>query len=281
MADTGEQMRAAIDLSGVPETMLWPLWHRVGVARGGESLLPDPVADDLVNRIDYPFQDHFGKPSVFAAIRARYCDDLIRTYVGIAGTEALVIGLGEGLETQPWRLADSTPNWFSVDLPEAIAVRERLLPHHPRTRLIAGSAFDTDWMDQIPSGSKPFITASGLLMYFAPDAIKRMLAGIAERFPGAELFFDTLPPMFGASGPMRVTRQYTSPELPWRISIDDVPSFLVSCGWSVVSSLTYAEPYPDRLRFYAFLSKIGPIRRRLAPGLIHARTTDFGMSRTQ
>ncbi|MEM7364773.1 MAG: class I SAM-dependent methyltransferase [Pseudomonadota bacterium] len=278
MTDRSLHAGSVLDLTGVPETMLWPLWHRVGIARKGESLLADPMANELVDQIDYPFERHFGKPSVFHAIRGRHCDDLIRAYVGKMEDDAVVVGLGEGLETQPWRFGNSTPRWFSVDLPEAIAVRQRLMPEHPKLQLVACSALDPAWMDRVPTGTRPFITASGLLMYFRDEEIRGLLATIAERFPGAELFFDTIPPMFAARTRrgFRVTPHYTAPEMPWGISIDRVTPFLTSCGWTVQSCQTYAEPYPDRLRFYALLSKIGPIRRRFAPGLVHARTSDFG-----
>jgi hypothetical protein len=39
-------------LTGVPETLLWALWHGV---------LADPVAVELVDRIDYPFAERFGE----------------------------------------------------------------------------------------------------------------------------------------------------------------------------------------------------------------------------
>ena len=59
--DTGG--RIAISLDGVPETMLWPLWHRVGLAETGrvprEELLDDPRAADLLRRINYDFVGRF------------------------------------------------------------------------------------------------------------------------------------------------------------------------------------------------------------------------------
>ena len=58
-------------LSGVPETMLWPLWNRAAEQTRRDRLIDDPIAAELVARIDYDFAGMFGKPSVFHAIWAR------------------------------------------------------------------------------------------------------------------------------------------------------------------------------------------------------------------
>jgi O-methyltransferase involved in polyketide biosynthesis len=40
------------DLEGVPETLLWTLWHRALEARRAGGVLRDPLAVELVDRID-------------------------------------------------------------------------------------------------------------------------------------------------------------------------------------------------------------------------------------
>lgn len=95
-----------IDLSGVLETMLWPLWNRAAEQRRGDRLIVDPMEEELVARVDYDFAEHFGKPSVFRPIRARICDDLIGAYLKQDADRPVVVALGEGLETQLWRLGD-------------------------------------------------------------------------------------------------------------------------------------------------------------------------------
>ena len=53
-------------LSGVPETALWTLYHRALAARKG--VLDDPKAIELVDRIDHPFQERFGKGELAAFV---------------------------------------------------------------------------------------------------------------------------------------------------------------------------------------------------------------------
>ena len=49
--------RIAVDLSGVPETLLWNLGLRAAATRMRRSLLEDPRAIEVVDRLDYEFAD--------------------------------------------------------------------------------------------------------------------------------------------------------------------------------------------------------------------------------
>lgn len=265
---------ASVALSGVPETMLWTLWNRAAELDRDDRLIVDTMAADLVARIDYDFAGRFGRPSVFHPIRARVSDDLIRAYLMRCDGDPTVVALGEGLETQFWRVDDGRVRWVTVDLAEAIGVRHRLLPDHPRVRLVCASALDDAWMDAVPSDTAPFITASGLLMYFREAEVSRLLARIAKRFPGAEIFFDAIPPFFSRKTLRghKVTKTYTAPQMPWGIRVDQLPLFLDRIpGIGALTIQTYADPFPQRTRVYALLSHIALLRNRLAASLVHAR----------
>jgi O-methyltransferase involved in polyketide biosynthesis len=169
-------------LSGVPETALWTLYHRALAARKG--VLEDPKAIELVERIDHPFEERFGGRGLAAwqGLRVLAFDDEIRRFLA-QRPDATVVALGEGLETQFWRVDNGRVRWVTVDLPESAALRERLLPGGERRTVIAASALDTAaWV-----GTRPdLITAQGLLMYFDRDAVHGLLAGL----PPATLLFD-------------------------------------------------------------------------------------------
>src|SRR6185295_10912605 len=67
-------------LEGVPETLLWTLWHRALEARRPDAVLHDPLAVELVDRIDYPFAERFGAGSLaqWQALRVRAFDREVR-----------------------------------------------------------------------------------------------------------------------------------------------------------------------------------------------------------
>ncbi|MEO1194283.1 MAG: class I SAM-dependent methyltransferase [Pseudomonadota bacterium] len=261
-------------LEGVAETLLWPLWHKACEAKRSDRLIDDPLAVQLVERIDYDFEGNFGTPKRLFPVRYRFGDERLHDFLQRHKEKASVVALGEGLETQYWRLGEPPVPWFSVDQPEVMVLRERLLPRGKTVTQLSCSALDQAWMDQIPEGSVPFISAMGLFMYFEEADVVRLLTAIAARFPGAELYFDAIPAAFSKKTlrGYQVTKAYRAPPMPWGISTDALSGFLRSIpGLDPISVRTYAEPFPSLFRFFYALSKIGPIRRRLAPSLVHAK----------
>lgn len=189
--------RMTVKLTGVPETLLWPLYGRASEARRSDGLLRDSRAARLMDSIDYPFDKRFGRPSQVFALRARCFDKVLEEILG-PHPDTLVVSLGEGLETQFWRVDNGTVDWLTVDLPETLEVRRKLLPDGPRRESLASSALDPAWMDHVEKllADRPrplFIVAQGLLMYFERDDVDRLLRDCASRFPGATVIFDAMP----------------------------------------------------------------------------------------
>jgi O-methyltransferase involved in polyketide biosynthesis len=180
-----------VDLSGVPETLLWNLGRRAAAARTGASLLDDPLAIEVAGRLQYDFKDA-SRGASWHAVRVATFDDAVRGFLGQhpAGT---VVALGEGLETQFWRLDNSRMRWLSVDLPATLDLRRRVLPEGPRQRSHAGSALDLSWLDQLDPAAPVLVTAQGLLVYFQRNEVHKLIAAIAERLPGSSLVFDVVP----------------------------------------------------------------------------------------
>lgn len=269
-----EREKIQPNLTGVPETLLWPLWNRAMESRRSDAVLHDPMAEGLIDRIDYDFQDSFGKPNALHAIRARVCDGLIAQYVADTLGKPVVVSLGEGLETQFWRIGKPDLRWISVDVQSAIALRRALLPYEVGNVLHAGSAFDPSWWAHVPDGSRPFISASGLLMYFSESEVAGLLGGISENLPGASIFFDTIPPFFAKkslSG-MKVTKTYQAPPMPWGIRLSDIPAFVSSCGsWQTCQAQGYGDIVPRRTPLYSAVTRMPGLRNRLAGGLVFAK----------
>jgi O-methyltransferase involved in polyketide biosynthesis len=183
-----------VELTGVPETLLWNLYHRAAEARRPDTVLDDPKAIELVEAIDFPFE-RFGEPRTaqWHALRVLCFDRAVRRFM-TAHPGGTVVALGEGLETQFWRVDDGRVRWLTVDLPETVEVRRRLLPDDPpRRRTFAGSALDHAWMDEVDPAGGVLITTQGLLMYLRPEEVRSLITACAERFPGGRLIFDSVP----------------------------------------------------------------------------------------
>ncbi|WP_199823371.1 class I SAM-dependent methyltransferase [Streptomyces sp. NRRL WC-3742] len=212
-------------LGRVEETALWTLWHRVVEARRGDGVLRDPVAVELVGRIDFPFEERFGSTgwvSQLQALRAGCFDREVTDFLRRC-PRGTVVGLGDGLETQAWRVDNGRARWLSVDLPEAARLRERLLPSDGRRRVLACSATDLRWMDEVDAGNGVMISAQGLLMYLRPTEVRELIAACAERFPGGEMVLDAVPRWFSAratAGKLR-DRYYEAPPMPFGMDADE------------------------------------------------------------
>jgi O-methyltransferase involved in polyketide biosynthesis len=205
-------------LEGVPETLLWTLHHRAVEARRRDAVLDDPLAIELVEHIDYPFERRFGARAwlgQWQALRARCFDREIRRFLS-AHPDGTVVALGEGLETQFWRVDNARVTWVSVDLPESIAARQRLLPHGERQRELACSALDTGgWMGEADAGRGLLLTAQGLLMHFRREEVHGLLRACAERFPGSDLVFDAVPAWATRIQPPPMDDGYVPPRWTW------------------------------------------------------------------
>lgn len=111
-----------------------------------------------------------------------------------AASGAVVVNLACGLDTRCCRV-DGYAHWYDLDLPETIAVRERLLPEHDAISQLAMSAMD-DWGGEITEqGASVLVIIEGLTMYLSQADVQRIFAVIAGRFPEAAVFVETMSPM--------------------------------------------------------------------------------------
>jgi O-methyltransferase involved in polyketide biosynthesis len=215
-----EQLR--VELGAVPETLLWTLYHRAVEARRDDAVLDDPLAVDLVDRLDYPFE-RFGTGAglgQWQALRVRCFDDEVRRFLA-RHPDGQVVALGEGLETQFWRVDNGRVRWLSVDLPEVVELRDGLLPASPRRHTIGCSALDERWIDEVDGARGLLVTAQGLLMYFEPAAVHGFLATCARRLRGGAIVFDAVPEWLrarSARGGLKSGEGYQAP--PWQWGID-------------------------------------------------------------
>jgi O-methyltransferase involved in polyketide biosynthesis len=259
------------ELAGVSETMLWSLHNRASEAKRPDGVLVDPESMHIRSAINYDFAGHFGDPLGFLAARAVKIDRALRSWLERhpAGT---VVSLGEGLETQSRRVDNGRMRWLSVDLPDAIRLRERFLAPTHRFRHIAASALDPVWMDAVDHSSDVFIVAQGLLMYLAPERVRQLFVSIADRFPGSVFVFDTIPRWFSdlTLVGLNQTASYRLPSMPWGINRDEVEPTLRRWHPNVatVAFLSYLSPR-GLPRLFAGMANHIPVARHGVPSLVY------------
>jgi O-methyltransferase involved in polyketide biosynthesis len=140
--------------------------------------------------VDYPFErfdlPYAGLAARLHALRVRTVDAALRRMLTDA-PDATVVALGEGFETQFWRVDDGRLRFLTLDLPEVVAVRRKVLPDGPRNRTLTGSVTDTEWTAQVDRDRPVIITAQGLLPYWTwtvdTDELRQLreLPGLTDR----------------------------------------------------------------------------------------------------
>lgn len=181
-----------VDLTGAQETMLATLHGRALESRSANPILRDPEAENTVARLDYDFSRLGIRPreAKSVAIRAK-CFDRWAQQLLAETPESTVLHLGCGLDTRAQRLdLPSTVDWYDIDYPEVIELRDRLLTGVPGQQPVGSSVTDPELLDGIP-GDKPVVAiAEGLTMYLSEQDGVALLRRITEHFPAGAFVFD-------------------------------------------------------------------------------------------
>ncbi len=222
--------------------MLWTLHNRAAEASRKDAWIRDEDAIRLYRSIPYDYNRSFGKPDGSHAIRSVAFDEAVKLWLGDhpGGT---VVELACGLETQFQRIDDGRVRWCCVDLPEAMAVRERFLPPSERCKHITKSALDLTWIDDLGDPGPVFVSMQGLLMYFEEEEVKNLLSAILARLPGSTLMFDVIPRWFSQKTikGYQKTLHYRTPRMPWGVNRDELEPLLHMWGLPLASFTE--EPY--------------------------------------
>lgn len=186
-----------IDLGAVQETLILPLWARAKEMEKKNPIVYDTYARDIVARIDYDFStieagqgaDH----QIVYPIRVYNFDNIVKTFLEHNST-ALVVNIGAGLDTTFQRVDNGNVLWINIEMPDVVALRNKLIPDSEREMTIAKSVFDFTWMDDIIHQKKDrsiLFMAAGVLCYFDSPSVEGLFRKLADEYPSAHFVFDS------------------------------------------------------------------------------------------
>ena len=196
-------------LSPVQETAMATEYARALDSRSPHSILGDTLADEVVAKIDYDFAGLGVMPSVvgLVALRAKMLDDRIRAFVA-EHPDAVVVDLGAGLDSAVFRVdPPPTVDWYSLDLPAMVALRDAVLPRRDRSHSVAASLSEPGWADAIPADRPTIVVADGLFPFLSEPVVVAILRHITDRFGSGMIAFND----YGTVGRLnRVARRATT-----------------------------------------------------------------------
>lgn len=172
--------------------MLTTLYCKALDADWDQPILGDGFARDAVARIDYDWPELkvADRWTPLVTVRTAQFDIWASQFLA-AHQQVTVIHLGCGLDSRVFRL-DPGPGveWYDVDYPAVIALREKVFPTRAHYHLVATAATDPSWLDQIPNDRPTLLLAEGISMYLTQDDGIALLQHVVDRFGTGELQVD-------------------------------------------------------------------------------------------
>jgi O-methyltransferase involved in polyketide biosynthesis len=194
-------------LSGVPETLLIPLYYRAMEMQRPDAMIKDEKAAELIRQLSsdgsarYDFDWLEQTPmaesnKVMRIMLAREMDRYARDFLS-RHPEAVVVHIGCGLDSRFDRVDNGQVEWYDLDLPDVIDLRRKLIGEEGgRYYLLSCSVLEDAWLEAVRVHcGRPFLfLAEGVFMYFTKAQVKSLVLTLCDHFPGAELVFDSWTP---------------------------------------------------------------------------------------
>lgn len=259
-----------VDLTGAPETMLATLYGRALDADAEHPILGDTYAKELMARLDYDWSKTglTGRNAPSVAIRSAHFDRWTRQFLA-AHQEATVLHLGCGLDSRAFRVRPGPEvEWYDVDYPEVIGLREQFYPPDASYRLISASVAETDWLSSISADRPVLMVAEGLTMYLTEDSGLALLRRIVERFPSGELQFDLFNRLAIRTQKINTVVRRAGARLHWGVDgpsdiLRNVPGVRLLAAMSVFDDPVFSR-LPRRYRVMARLMSLVPSLKMMA-----------------
>jgi O-methyltransferase involved in polyketide biosynthesis len=198
--DPAPTLASDLGLQGVSRTLLIPLYARAHAA----TLMPrlgydDPFARALAETLRLTVadvgRDRFTMRLCIArsaALQEALSALLAPERSAAHGPKRMVVVLACGLDTLPQRLGSGLADWICADLPEVMALRDRLLP--PVPGVIHVPAVLPDHLDDVAARlatGRPVFVLEGVLPYLSPDQVVQALSALSALAPrGADVLVD-------------------------------------------------------------------------------------------
>lgn len=211
--------KQTITLTEAEETLLITLYSRVqGCPKG---VFDDAKGRQILESVDYDFEK-LRVPTgtrLTVCLRARKFDKYASEFLSRHPT-GRVVHLGCGLDARFNRVDNGTAQWYDLDLPEVVRLREKFYEEAERYHMISSSVTDLRWMQKIPrEGGPVFVIAEGLFMYLTEEEVKLLVLALQERFPHCELAFDAFSKLTARNVKRHPSLRQTGAVVQW--GIDD------------------------------------------------------------
>ena len=266
----GDTKKIRVDFTGAPETMLATLYGRALDADADRPILGDTYAKELVKRLDYDWAKTAitAKNAPSVTIRSAHFDGWARQFLAVH-EEVTVLHLGCGLDSRFLRLRPGPGvDWYDVDYPNVIALREQFYPPGASYRLMSASVTELDWLSAVPADRPVLVLGEGLTMYLTKESGLALLRRVVERFPSGELQFDVFNRFGIRTQIVNTVVRRAGARLHWGVDgpdeiLRDVPGLRLLAAMSVFDAEGFRD-VPPRYRVMARVMSLVPALKNMA-----------------
>ena len=231
----------------VSDTAFWVAYYRWIETQRKDALFRDPLSIKLVGARGKELARHMGIQKAMAwsmALRTRVIDDYILE--AIAGGVDLVVNLGAGLDTRPYRLALAEDfQWIEVDFSHVIDYKNATLrddkPLCRLERIVCDLSDDGARWDLLEDlnrrGRKILVLTEGVVPYLSNDNVAALARDLAQQDHINYWITDYFSPFFLKISQRGRIRSRLAKNAPFLFfpgaEPQDWPKFFAGNGWSV------------------------------------------------
>lgn len=260
------------NLGGVSETLLMTLYVRARESQRPDAMIKDEQAVKMVNQLACDFsrlrmQRH---DEIAVIMRMRKFDKHVSEFL-IRNPDGVVVHIGCGLDTRFERVDSGQVEWFDLDMPDVMKLRQKLIKiENSRYHTLATSVFDDGWIGEVSQYKpRPFLfLAEGVFPYFEETNVKVLFLKLRECFPGSELVCDAHAPFVLWADNLQLAYAKVKARLHWSIKRGkDVEAWCE--GIRLLDEWNYFEEDEPRLRAYRWARHVPAIAK--SSGIFHYR----------
>jgi O-methyltransferase involved in polyketide biosynthesis len=261
-----------ISLEGVSETLLMTLNVRARETQRPDAIIRDEKAVQMVNEIEADFsQFHLHRHDEVAIIlRMNKFDSYVRNFLE-RNPESAVVHIGCGLDTRFERVDNERVEWFDLDIPDVMALRQKWIPcESSRYHTLATSVFEEDWLKEVSRFKpRPFMfAAEGVLPYFEEAQVKSLFLKLGDQFPGCELVCDAHTPFVIWADNLHLAFAKVKARMHWSIKNGkDVEAWQE--GFTLLDEWNYYQEDAAQLKAFRWVRLIPPLAK--SSGVFHYR----------
>lgn len=190
-----------MSLEHISDTAYWMAYLRSIESERSHPLFADPYARQLAGSFGAAIAQRVGSTEMIAdsiAIRTALLDRLILEKV-LKHRIELVLNIGSGLDTRPWRLAlPEHLQWLDIDFPAPLTRKAEVLANEPpkcRYASFSADLFDASQraaaLSMHPTATRVLVVTEGLLVYLRPSQVEA-LARDLHRQPACQWWLTDL-----------------------------------------------------------------------------------------